>query len=101
MGMRRAMPLLDRASLIHTDRAMGISAIAAVTSVPAWQAFAVVTSTSICLRPQATCILHGRLPSLLFGYEVRLHMDGQSAAFASAEFLRQSHGLWILYGCTA
>lgn len=88
MGMRRAMPLFDRASLIHTDLAMGISAFAAVTSVPAWPAFAVVTRTSICLLPQATRILHRRLPSLLFGYEDRLHMDGQNAAFASAEFLR-------------
>jgi hypothetical protein len=57
MGMRRAMPLFDRASLIHTDHAMGISAFAAVTSVPAWPAFAVVTRTSICLRLQATRIL--------------------------------------------
>ena len=88
MGMRRAMPLFDRASLIHTDHAMGISAFAAVTSVPARPAFAVVTRTSIGLRPQATRILHRRLPSLLFGYEDRLHMDGQNAAFASAEFLR-------------
>lgn len=57
MGMRRAMPLFDRASFIHTVRAMGISAFAAVTSVPAWPAFAVVTRTSICLRLQATRIL--------------------------------------------
>lgn len=88
MGMRRAMPLFGRASLIHTDHAMGISAFAAVTSVPAWPAFAVVTRTSICLRLKATRSLHRRLPSLLFGYEDRLHMDGQNAAFASAEFLR-------------
>ena len=53
MGMRRAMPLFDRASLIHTDLAMGISAFAAVTSVPAWPAFAVVTRTSIRLHLQA------------------------------------------------
>ena len=57
MGMRRAMFLFDRASLIHTDHAMGISAFAAVTSVPAWPAFAVVTRTSIGLRLQATRIL--------------------------------------------
>ena len=63
MGMRRAMPLFGRASLIHTDRAMGISAFAAVTSVPAWPAFAVVTRTSICLRLQATRILRRQLPA--------------------------------------
>jgi hypothetical protein len=63
MGMRRAMPLFGRASLIHTDHAMGISAFAAVTSVPAWPAFAVVTRTSICLRPQATRILRRQLPA--------------------------------------
>jgi hypothetical protein len=65
MDMRRAMPLFGRASLIHTDRAMGISAFAAVTSVPAWPAFAVVTRTSICLRPQATLILRRHLPAQL------------------------------------
>lgn len=65
MGMRRAMPLFGRASLIHTDRAMGISAFAAVTSVPAWPAFAVVTRTSICLRLQATRILRRQLPAQL------------------------------------
>lgn len=88
MGMRRAMPLFDRASLIHTDHAMGISAFAAVTSVPAWPAFAVVTRTSICLRPQVVRILRRRLSSLLLGYEDPLHMDAQDAAFASVEFLR-------------
>ena len=63
MGMRRAMPLFDDASLLHTDRAMGVSAFAAVNSVPAWPAFAVVTRTSICLRPQATCIIRRPLPA--------------------------------------
>ena len=55
----------DRASLIHTDHAMGISAFAAVTSVPAWPAFAVVTRTSICLRLQATSSFAGNLPAQL------------------------------------
>ena len=50
-------PLSGVASLIHTECAIGIPAIAAVTSVPAWPAFAVVTRTSICLRLQATRIL--------------------------------------------
>jgi len=57
MGMRHAIPLSGVASLIHTECAIGIPAIAAVTSVPAWPALAVVTRTSICLRPQATRIL--------------------------------------------
>ena len=63
MGMRHAIPLSGVASLIHTDRAFGAFAIAAVTSVPAWPAFAVVTRTSICLRLQATRILRRQLPA--------------------------------------
>ena len=63
MGMRHAIPLSGVASLIHTDHAMGISAFAAVTSVPAWPAFAVVTRTSICLRLQATRIRRRQLPA--------------------------------------
>ncbi len=65
MGMRRGMPLFDSASLIHTALATGSSALAAVTSVPAWPAFAVVTRTSICLHPQATRILCRNLPAQL------------------------------------
>ena len=56
-------PLSGVASLIHTECAIGIPAIAAVTSVPAWPALAVVTRTSICLRPQATRILRRQLPA--------------------------------------
>jgi hypothetical protein len=63
MSMRRSMPLFDGASLIHTDRVTGISAIATVTSVPAWSVLAVVTRTSIRLRPQATRILRRHLPA--------------------------------------
>ena len=65
MGMRRAMPLFDGASLIHTDHAFGISAFAAVTSVPAWPAFAVVTRTRIRRRLPATRILFRLLLALL------------------------------------
>ena len=46
-------PLSGVASLIHTECAIGVPAIAAVTSVPAWPAFAVVTRTSIRLHLQA------------------------------------------------
>jgi hypothetical protein len=63
MSMRRALPLFSSASLIHTGAAIGISAIAAVTSVPAWPALAVVTSTSIRLHLQAISILRRQLPA--------------------------------------
>ena len=49
--MRRAMPLFDRASLIHTDPCDGHLCLCRChPSVPAWPAFAVVTRTSIGLR---------------------------------------------------
>lgn len=51
--LRPAEPLFRDAALVHTESATGTLAIAAVTSVPAWPAFAVVTRTSIRLHLQA------------------------------------------------
>jgi len=53
MGMRRAMPLFDRASLIHTDLRPSAGPHREEVPIAQAMAFAVVTRTSIRLHLQA------------------------------------------------